>query len=322
MINVLITGMGSTTAISALKGLRLQSEFDVRIIGIDINNGNQIAGASLCDKFYKVPNALDDLYITTLVDICKSENIQIVFPIIDIELGIIASSIEKFENIGVYVWLSESKTIGICNDKYNTFKFFIENDFPAPASWLPAEIENIKDHIPYPLIIKPRDGVSSRDIYKVYSHKELLSAIKKVNKPLLQKLLIGKEYTIDVLCNSNSHALVAVPRERIETKAGISYKGITIKDKQLIDYGKSIAEKLHIKGACNIQCIIDSGTPKFFEVNPRLSGSLPLTIEAGINIPLLLIKMAQKEEVLGENLKFKEGIYMTRYWKEVFYHEN
>lgn len=97
---------------------------------------------------------------------------------------------------------------------------------------------------------------------------------------------------------------------------------MTTKDQRLIDYGRAIAERLHIKGACNIQCIIDNGTAKYFEVNPRLSGSLPLTIAAGVNVPLLLVKMALGEEVLRDNLDFKAGVYMTRYWKEVFYYVN
>lgn len=322
MVNVLITGMGATTAISVLKGLRKQRELDVRIIGTDINEGNRIAGSSLCDKFYKVPYAVEDTYIPKLLEICEMENVRIIFPIIDIELEIIASAIEKFKDKGIFLWLSESKTVEICNDKYNTFRFFKENGFPTPESWLPDEIENMKDQLPYPVIIKPRNGVSSRDVHKIDSYKELLSVVKKVKRPLIQECLRGKEYTIDVLCDSNSNALIAVPRERIETKAGISYKGVTIKDQKLINYGSTIAEKLHIKGACNIQCIVDNGASKFFEVNPRLSGTLPLTIAAGVNVPLLLVKMALGEKILKDDLDFKEGVYMTRYWEEVFYAES
>lgn len=158
MINVLITGMGSITAISALKGLRKQTEINIRIIGVDINEGNRIAGSYLCDKFYKVPYAVEDTYIPQLLEICKKEDVRIIFPIIDIELEVIASAIDRFKDKGIFVWLSESKTIKICNDKYNTFRFFKKNDFPTPETWLPKEIENIKDQLAYPLILKPIDG--------------------------------------------------------------------------------------------------------------------------------------------------------------------
>jgi len=42
-INVLITGVGSTTAISAIKGLRKQKEFKIFIVGVDINEKDNIA---------------------------------------------------------------------------------------------------------------------------------------------------------------------------------------------------------------------------------------------------------------------------------------
>ena len=43
-INVLITGVGSTTALSVIKGLRKQNEFDVFIVGTDINERDNITG--------------------------------------------------------------------------------------------------------------------------------------------------------------------------------------------------------------------------------------------------------------------------------------
>ena len=43
-INVLITGVGSTTAISVIKGLKKQNKYKINIIGTDISQENSIAG--------------------------------------------------------------------------------------------------------------------------------------------------------------------------------------------------------------------------------------------------------------------------------------
>ena len=51
-VNILITGIGSTTAISVVKGLRQQKEISTKIVGVDINHRNEIAGSRFCDIFY------------------------------------------------------------------------------------------------------------------------------------------------------------------------------------------------------------------------------------------------------------------------------
>ncbi|MGB3206622.1 MAG: ATP-grasp domain-containing protein [Crinalium sp.] len=319
MIPVLVTGMNSVTAISIVKGLRQQAELLLHIVGTDTNLKNEIAGSSFCDQFYTVPKAVEDNYISQLVDICVAENVKIIFPVVDIELEIIATNIEVFRNQGIQVWLSNLETIQTCNNKYQTYKFFLDHKFATPQTWLPEEITGREADFPYPLIVKPIDGRSSIDVFCVEDVAALQQALKKVNQPIIQEYLEGKEFTIDVVADEDSRILAVVPRERIEIKAGISYKGRTVKDQQLIEKATDIAQKLQIKGACNIQCRVKDNLVKFFEVNPRFSGTLPLTIAAGVNSPLLLVKLALGQNLEKEYFDFKEGLYMARYWQEVFY---
>ena len=89
-IPVMVTGIGSTTAISVVKALRQQKEVIVKLIGVDINRKNEIAGSQFCDRFYTVPEAVAANYITELIKICQFEGVLILFPIIDIELEVIA----------------------------------------------------------------------------------------------------------------------------------------------------------------------------------------------------------------------------------------
>jgi carbamoyl-phosphate synthase large subunit len=85
-MTVLITGVGSTPALSVIKGLRQQGTFRVRIIGTDIHPRNLIAGSSFCNGFYTVPPADDSQYIPMLLEICLREQVQVLIPIIDSEL--------------------------------------------------------------------------------------------------------------------------------------------------------------------------------------------------------------------------------------------
>jgi carbamoyl-phosphate synthase large subunit len=322
MTTVLITGMGSTTAMSVVKGLRQQVEMPLRIVGIDINRRFQIAGSSFCDLFYTVPNAVDEGYIPELLRICEVEGVQVLFPIIDIELEVIAAHVDMFRSKGVHVWISDLKTVQLCNDKYLTYRFFLENRVATPQTWLPEEVAGREAAMLYPLIVKPTNGVSSVDVFRVESAFELEETLKKVERPIVQEYLEGKEFTIDVVTDRDARLLAVVPRERIETKAGLSYKGKTVRNEKLIEQAGLIAQKLKIKGPCNIQCRVNDGKAKFFEINPRFSGTLPLTIAAGVNSPLLLVKLALGEKPEQNYFDFRAGVYMTRYWEEIFHYED
>lgn len=318
-ITVLVTGVGATTGISVIKGLRQQDEFSVRVVGTDINPKKMIAGSHFCDGFYTVPLAVNKSYIPTLLDICEKEEVDLLIPIIDIELQLIAENVETFRSRGIRVLISDLETIRICNDKYLTHKFFKESGIPTPATLLPTEVDDFSK-LDYPVFVKPRDGVSSINTFKVEGEDDLKLYMQRVPNLLIQEYLEGKEYTTDVLTDiEDGRVITVVPRERLQTKAGISYKGRTCKDERLIAYGEKIAEKAGIRGPANIQCKIQGDEIKYFEINPRFSGGLPLTIAAGVNNPFLVLKMAKGEKIPDMISEFKDNLIMTRYWEEIFY---
>ena len=322
-LRVLITGVGSTTAICVIKGLKKQQEYDVYIVGTDTNEKTSIAGSNFCDSFYKVPPANHaNSYLSAIQDIIRMESVDLLIPIINSELETIARKREPIEKL-TYLLLSSYETVMICNDKFKTFKFLEENGLPTVKTVKVDNIENLKNNflksgITFPLIAKPQKGFGSVDVYEIFSEEEL-SLVKRIKNPIIQEKARGQEYTIDVFCDGEK-MIIAVPRKRIETKSGISYKGQTEKDERLIEYAKIVSEKLHIKGPANIQCFKEGDDIRFTEINPRFSGGLSLTIESGANSPLLALKMAA-----GEQLKTTKDfriVKMCRYWEEVFYSEN
>lgn len=318
-INILVTGVGSTTAISVIKGLKRQKEFETTIIGTDIFSEHEIAGSRFCDDFFVVPPAIKESeFISKLLKIIETKSIDILIPIVDIELEVISRNKDAFKE--TFVLLSSYDIIITCNDKLKTYNYFQKFKIPTLKTIL---IENIKDipnaisnsAIEYPFIAKPRNGVSSRDVYEIKNKKENV-LIRRINNPIIQEKGYGDEYTIDVF-GDGEQLISAVPRKRIETRSGISYKGETSKNERLIEYSHIIYDKLRFVGPANLQCFVKGDIIKFFDINPRFSGSLPLTIESGVNTTLLGIKMA-----IGHQLEpitnFKD-VKMCRYWEEIFY---
>ena len=69
-------------------------------------------------------------------------------------------------------------------------------------------------------------------------------------------------------------------------------------------------------GAVNIQCFLTPEGPRFFEINARFGAGTALSIHAGMNGPLALVRLARGESP-GE-LTARAEVLMLRYWQEVF----
>jgi carbamoyl-phosphate synthase large subunit len=313
-LRVLITGAGTVTCQSVIKGLRQQSELQIHITTVDANPMS--AGRYLGDSFHIVPLASDPGFLNALLEIAKRESIGLLVPIIDYEFQKIAENREKFEGWGCRVAISSPETIATCNEKDRTYRFFMEQGVPTPATWLPPRLPG-REEIPFPIFVKPRMGRASIDVHKIGTLAEFDFMKGRVEDPIYQEFVAGEEYTIDTLSDFSRRVIGVVPRQRVEMKVGISYKGITVRDAEMIRLGKFIAEKAGIIGHANIQCFKTPQGLKFFEINPRFSGTLPLTIAAGLNSPLLLAKLALGEEVQRAVDEFEEGLVMLRFWDEI-----
>lgn len=319
---VLVTAVGSATGVCVLKALRAQKEISCRIIGTDIYSPREIAGSSFCDSFYRVPRATERDFIPKLISICKKEKIGVLFPIYDTELEKISAHRQDFSSKNICVWVSDPKTVNLCNDKYQTSLFFKKNRILSPRTWLPSQVRGQGVELPFPVIVKPRKGVGSVGIYWAKNAEELRNILQKNDEDkelILQEGLTGEEYTVDVLCDFKGRSLAIVPRKRIEVKAGVSYKGSTVFNPALIKESKKIIRALNIRGACNLQCKLTDKGPNFFEINPRFSAGLSLTVAAGVNGPLILLKLSKGMRLKPDEIKFKKDVYMARYWEEIFY---
>jgi carbamoyl-phosphate synthase large subunit len=164
---------------------------------------------------------------------------------------------------------------------------------------------------------KPRYGKGSKGLLKIDNEKELKYVQTKRHKDnlIFQEYLPGTEYTIDVLSDLESEPIIAVPRIRLETKAGISTMGKIVKDENISDTCKSIAKCLKIRGPCCIQMKESKeGILKIVEVNPRMGGGTFFTTLAGANFPAMILDM-----VNGKKLKIPKisEITIVRYFEEI-----
>jgi carbamoyl-phosphate synthase large subunit len=169
-----------------------------------------------------------------------------------------------------------------------------------------------------PLFLKPRYGRGGVGAVTARTTRELEFFIDYVNEPVIQEFLDGPEFTIDVLCDFTGRPLSIVPRERVVVRAGVIDRGRTVNDPALIELARACTAAVPFVGPINIQCRIHQGRPTVFEINPRFSGGIPLTIEAGADFPAMLLQLHAGRTVAPAIGRFRDQLWMTSYEASVF----
>ncbi|MCI0645019.1 MAG: ATP-grasp domain-containing protein [Chloroflexi bacterium] len=237
-------------------------------------------------------------------------------PLIDADLLILAEHQELFSEAGILTLISSLPVVQICRDKRLTAQFFTEHDIPTVRTLALDDLA--PGRATYPLFIKPAVGSGSIKSFKINNAEELAFFLRYVPVPIVQEYARGQEYTVDVLMDLNGRVLNAVPRRRLEVRAGEISKGVTVKDWRIIEAVVSLLEKLGAIGPVTVQCFVSDEGIQFTEINPRVGGGLPLSIAAGADYPTQIVRMTLGESVEPCIGNFIDDFYMFRYEEAVY----
>jgi carbamoyl-phosphate synthase large subunit len=253
-------------------------------------------------------------YLPALQELVREYEARLVIPLADLDHLLLAE--RRTELDGALVLLPAPEVVRRTEDKYEAHLFFERHGIPSPASWLPGELP---DDLPFPVLIKPRRGFGSRHIYRAAERGELDFHLHRTPaESFVQQVCTGEEFSIDVFCDFEGRCLGAIPRTMIESKGGESIKGTSIKDEELIEFGRLVAETLPIWGPANIQCFrVSEDRHEVTDVNPRFGGGFPLPLAAGGRYPELALALARGERPEPRLGDFREGVTMTRFFSDL-----
>ncbi len=263
-----------------------------------------------------VPLTSDPEYIPIMESICDVENVHLIIPTIDVELPIFGRNRARFERNGVWVSVSSEETSEISNDKYRMHEFALMNGIETPATRLPEDVNF--EQITCPVVVKPRNGRGSVDVFEAHNEKQLRFFCDYVPDAVVQDYLEGTEFTVDVCADFEGRVVSVVPRERVVIRAGVSDKGTTRHHKRVIEFATTVAESLGIVGAANVQCKWDGQTASLIEVNPRFSGGIPLTIASGADFATWLVQMRGGRSIPSQIGKFQKDLTMMSFEESLF----
>ena len=265
------------------------------------------------DRRALVPRVDDPGYIDALRALVELHDVQLVVPLADLDHMVLSESRDR---LGAPLLLPATDAIRRCEDKYLAHVFFTEQGIASPPTWLPGELPG---DLRFPVLIKARRGFGSRHIYRANDAGELDFFLAHTTaESMVQSVCGGEEFSIDVFCDFDARCLNAIPRTMIESKGGESIKGMTIKDWDLIEHGRRVAEALQIQGPANIQCFRQAdGSLPVTDVNPRFGGGFPLPTAAGSRYPELALALANGERLQPRLGEFTPGVLMTRFFSQV-----
>ena len=273
----------------------------------------------VADRAYGVPLSSAPGYLDEIRDICANERVRLIVPTIDDELPIFAAARDAFLADGVILACSPLASNVICNDKFLTCEHLRRAGVPAARTFRGGELP---ENVAPPLFITPRSGRGGVGAFPVRSPRELEFFLEYVADPVVQELLDGPEYTIDVLCGFDGRPLSIVPRERVVIRAGVIDRGRTVNHQRLIEIARDACRAIEFWGPLNIQCRMRGTEPVIFEINPRFSGGIPLTIQSGADFPQMLVRLALGRRVDSEIGRFHNHLWMTSFEMSYFLDES
>ena len=273
----------------------------------------------LADKAFLVPGVNAPNYVDELLDVCRKNKVGLVIPLIDWELQVLAEARERFAEAGARMLVSSPHVVEVCRDKKQTFEFLQKAGLGSPRVFSYEEAQKG----PFPLFMKPRFGSSTRHVRFLRNQLALKRYVRHRNRAVIQEVVRGTEYTVDVYAGLDGVPRVAVPRQRIQVRAGEVAKGRTVRHKAIIERSMDVVRALgECVGVITIQCFLTPDEEiKFFDINPRFGGGVPLAIEAGADFPRWIILEHLGEDAGIQPDGWEDGLVMLRYDAEVFCRE-
>ena len=338
-ITVLITACGNVYMPGTAASLKNNGERNIRLIGADMNHDDTIL--QMFDQYYQVPRGDDPAYASVLLDICIKEHVDVVIPIMSVELETLAGNAEKFQAAGVALSVSGLESLKIANNKLALLEFMKENGIAAPKFRAVNTVEDVDaaiEEIGVPVVFKTTEGSGSRGMriidpsksrFDILFHEKPTSAyvtlqdfketLQEGDMPpmLAMEYLPGHEYTVDMLCQDGK-VLYNMCRRGLNVQTSIILDGVVEDKPEITGLCAQVAEKLKLTG--NIGFDVKEradGTPVIMECNPRATAGVSEFTASGVNLLYLNVKRCLGEPLPEVTPKY--GVIMKRRYQEMYW---
>ncbi|MFN8202428.1 MAG: ATP-grasp domain-containing protein [Solirubrobacteraceae bacterium] len=259
-----------------------------------------------------VPRIDDPGYVPALQELCERHDVGAIVPLTDLDIEVLARA--RADGRLPQALVPDPEIAAATYDKYDTHLLLERLGFPSPPTVLPGQ-----DPPSYPVMVKPRRGSGARSIHPARDAAQAAFFCEYVEEPVMvQRLMDGPEFSIDLLSDREGRCLNAIPRTMIESRGGESIKGTVIDDPELVDLARRLVERLGVRGPCTVQVFRDREIGLgITDVNTRFGGAYPAPMyaaPAGRTYPELIVAMARGQRVDPHVGEYRAGLTFTRYF--------
>lgn len=298
----------------------------------DLAWGSYGAKSTYVHEFIRITSSEvdDNAYIDDVIGLCRQKRYDFILPFGNASCYAVSKHSRRLEAEGVRFMAPDFETFRIAHDKAKTLELCRSLGIETPWSFVGlsgGDLDSMAKDLRYPVVIKARSGVGvSTGLRYANNREELLKFHHELSSfkartgafdftlPLIQEFVPGFIHDACTLTDRGRVFAVLTQRRHImyPIYGGVGAVNVTTHNKTVRDYATRILEALRWHGPAQIEFKFDERDRKYklIEINPKLWGTLDLSIKAGVDFPgmirdTLLGCEVQRHPLYEEGLRYK-----------------
>lgn len=263
------------------------------------------AYSKYCRKTHVLSVASEDIdsYAEKLLDLTKERTYDVLLPV-GLWSYLATSKFKDRFSKYIHLVVPDWDKMRIAFNKDRTMKFAEDLGIPTPTTITISTDDDLEDICEFPVVMKSSDGF----LRYCNNRSDLIKNFEVLQNKTNTKIIV-QEYITGFGCGfygvyDQGKLIAHFLHKRLwefPQTGGPSAIAESYFDERLLNYGKRLCDALDWNGPVMVEFKYDAEKDdyKLIEINPKLWGSLDLTIAAGVDVPRLLVDIA-----IGENPEF------------------
>ena len=244
-----------------------------------------------------------------IINLIKTGNFDLVFSPFEFSSRILAHHKEELSKYAI-IYVNDGPVFDAANDKNQVMKVCMENDIPCPYTIFGVKnLDDVKaSGIPFPIIIKPRQGYGGRGFHAFESFEELTEYVT-ANNTNLEEYVIQERIPKDrrgmactIFTDRNGDVKSAFSYEckhMYPEVGGTSTMNALVDAPEVIESCSRLTKLMKLQGIVAVDIMVDSrdGKGKVIEINVRSPHAIAIGFASGYKLCQQIMEDAYGLEV-------------------------